>query len=180
MPRQLVRFYDGAYPAEDASAFIAAGLLAGDTGIVMLAQPHRQAVEQCLQACRMLNTPTPACSGHCLVLDTGDAMARLMVNGRLDMGQAAKSFGALLSPSSHGGRGCVRFVGDRAPELFAAGNEEDAAALEALVGRLSAALGELVFSPYPRDLDGHGTTPSLFRRYAEQRYAEHPVAESQG
>ncbi len=168
MSRHLVHFYDGGYPAEEASDFIAAGLLAGDTCIVMLTQPHRRAVEECLEAHRMFSTPASPHSGHYLALDTHEALSALMVDGRLDKARAAESLGALLSPASHGGGGHVRLVGDPAPTLFAAGNEDDALELEALVGSLSAAHAALIFCAYSmQDLHGQGSTHLLFKLCAE-------------
>jgi MEDS: MEthanogen/methylotroph, DcmR Sensory domain len=164
MSRHLVHFYDDAYPAEEASEFIAAGLMAGDTCIVMLIPPHRQAVERCLETRRMFSTPTGPHTGHYLALDTHEALARLTVDGRLDKAGAEESLGALLSPASHGGRGCVRLVGDPAPVLFAAGRQDDALALEELVGSLSDAHGAAIFCAYPmRDLRREGTLNPLFK-----------------
>lgn len=175
MSRHFVHFYDGAFPAAEASDFIAAGLLAGDTCIVMLTQPRRQAVEQHLEARRMFGTPTSPHTGHYLSLDTDEALSRLMVDGRLDKERAAESLGALLNPASHGGRGKVRLVGDPAPTLFTAGNEEDALALEGLVGKLSAVHAALVFCAYSmQDIHRQGNTHSLFKLCAEHSAIELP------
>lgn len=175
MSRHLVHFYDDAYPADEASDFIAAGLAAGDTCIVMLVEPHRQAVEGCLEKRRTFKTPGIPHSGHYLALDTHEALARLTVDGRLDKARAAESLGALLSPASHGGRGRVRLVGDPAPALFAAGQQHDALALETLVGSLSDAHGALIFCAYPmRDLRHDGTLNPLFKLCAEHTAVEFP------
>ncbi len=159
MFRHLVHFYDGAYPAEEACDFIEAGLRVGDTCIVMLTQANRQGIDQVVEARRLFSKP-PA--GQYLVMDTHEALTGLMVGGRLDKERAAESLGTLLNPATHGSSAQVRLVGDPAPTLLASGNEDDALALEALVGRLCAVHSALVFCAYSKqDLHVHGNPNSL-------------------
>jgi hypothetical protein len=175
MPRHLVHFYDDAYPAEEASDFLVAGLLAGDTCIVMLSPLPRQAVEARLSAHRMFSPPASPHSGHLLMLDTVETLSRLMVDGRLDMARATESMGALLSPASHGGRGRVRLVGDPAAVLFAAGNAEDSLALEAMVGELATAHGASIFCAYSMQaIHRHGNTHALLKLCAEHHAVQLP------
>ena len=175
MSRHLVHFYDDAYPAEEASDFIAAGLLAGDTCIVMLTPANMQAVEKSMAAHRMFATATNADSPTYLSMCTDDVLSDLMVDGRLDKERAAQALAALLNPASHSGGGPVRLVGDPAPALLAAGNEEDALALEGLVGTLSAAHASMVFCAYcMNDLHSKGNTHSLFKLCAEHSAVEFP------
>lgn len=175
MSRHLVHFYDGAYPAEEASDFIVAGLLAGDTCIVMLTEVHRRAVESRLEPHRMFSTPARQHTGHYLVLDTDETLSRLTVNGRLDTTRATESLGALLNPASHGGQGRVRLVGDPAAALFASGNEEDSLALEALVGRLATEQRASVFCAYAmQDIHRCGSTHSLIKLCAEHHAIQLP------
>ncbi len=176
MSRHLVHFYDDAFPAQEASDFIVAGLLAGDTCVLMLTAPKRLAVEQLLKAQRMFDTPSSPHKGSYLALDTEEALARLTVNGRLDMTKASESLGALLSPASHGGRGHVRLVGDPAPVLFAAGNEADSLALEAVVSELAKVHAASVFCAYRmNDLHQHGSTHALVRLCAEHSAVRLPA-----
>ncbi len=176
MSRHLVHFYNDAYPAREAKDFIVAGLLAGDTCVLMLTAPNRQAVERLLTAQRMFDTPSSPHTGRYLALDTDDALARLMVNGRIDTARATESLGALLSPASHGGRGKVRLVGDPASALFAAGNEEDSLALESLVGGLARERGASVFCAYCMDdLHRHGSTRALVDLCAEHSAVTFPA-----
>lgn len=168
MSRHLVHFYDDAYPAREASDFIVAGLLAGDTCVVMLTAPHRLAVERLLDAQRIFSTPARPHTGAYLAMDTDEALARLTVDDQLDMAKATESLGALLNPASHGGRGKVRLVGDPAAALFAAGKEDDSLALEVLVGGLAAELGASVFCAYCMgDLHRRGGTRALVKLCAE-------------
>lgn len=175
MFRHLVHFYDGPYPAEEACDFIEAGLHAGDACVVMLTQANRQAVVDDLAARRLFTTPSMPPAGHYVVLDTHEALAGLMVDGRLDKERAAEALGSLLSPVTHGSSGQVRLVGDPAPTLFAAGNEDDALALETLVGKLCAAHGALVFCAYSKqDLHRHGNPNSLSMLCAAHSEAAFP------
>ena len=162
MFRHLVHFYDGAYPAEEACDFIEAGLRVGDTCIVMLTQANRQGIDQVLEARRLFSTPCGPHAGQYVVMDTHEALAGLMVDGRLDKKRAAEALGTLLNPATHGSSAQVRLVGDPAPTLFASGNEDDALALEALVGKLCAVHCALVFCAYSKqDLHVHGNPNSL-------------------
>lgn len=147
MCQHSVYFYDDLYPAEAASDFIAAGLVAGDTCIVMLSQPALAAVEQCLVARGVLTCPGATNSGAYTVMDTHDALSQLIVNGRLDHERAGDALGSLLGQACGAGR--VRLVGDLAPVLFAEGYEEDALALEGLVDELAAVHQASVFCAYP-------------------------------
>ena len=163
-----VRFYDDAYPAEEAGDFIVAGLQEGDACIVMLTLPHRQAVERHLAARGVsIHGKTPH-AGLYSAIDTNEALTQLMVGGRLDTASAAASLGALLNPATHGSQGRVRLVGDPAPALFAMGNHDDTFALEALVDGLAGANNAAVFCAYPiQDFCGSGHTSALLKVSAE-------------
>ena len=168
-----VHFYADAYPAEEASDFIAAGLLAGDTCIVMLIQPHRQAVEQRLTARGIKSGHQSSHSGSYIAMDTHDALSQLMVDGRLDHDRATEALGSLMSQTSGSGR--VRLAGDPSPVLFAAGNHEDAIALEALVDKLATLHSASVFCAYPiQGFYRDGNTASLVRVSAEHSVLEFP------
>lgn len=168
-------YYADAFPTDAASAFIAAGLRAGEACVLMLVEPHRQAVEQALTA-RGVGTDPAACApGSYLALDTGAALSPLLVDGRLDMARAAAALNTLLSPPRAGGGRPVRLVGDPAPTLFAAGNVADAIALEALVDRLAATHGAAVFCAYPvQAFCREGHPQSLYRISAEHSSLEFP------
>ena len=175
MCNHSVRFYDETYPADAASDFIAAGLLAGDACIVMLIEPHRHAVEQRLNARGIRTAPESHHSGSYRAIDTHDALSQLMVDGRLSHDRATESLGALLSHATLGGGRGVRLVGDPAPTLFAAGNQEDAIALEGLVDGLAIVHGASVFCAYPiQSFCREGNTNALMRVSAEHSALEFP------
>ena len=147
MCQHSIYFYDDLYPVDAASDFIAAGLLAGDTCIVMLSQPALAAVEQCLRACGFLTCPGATNSGAYTAMDTYDALSQFIVDGRLDHERAGDALRSLLGQPCGAGR--VRLVGDLAPALFAEGYEEDALALEGLVDGLASVHQASVFCAYP-------------------------------
>ena len=166
-----VHFYDDAYPADAASEFIAEGLRAGEACVVMLVKPHRQAVEARLNA-RGISTDAVA-PGAYRAIDTDEALAELLVDGRLDPQRATESIGALLNPA--GGSARVRLVGDPAAELYAAGNRHDAMALERLVDGLAEARSASVFCAYPiRVFCREGNTDSLLRFSAQHHRLAFP------
>jgi MEDS: MEthanogen/methylotroph, DcmR Sensory domain len=168
-----VHFYDKAYPAEAASDFVAAGLRAGDTCVVLLAQPARSAVERCLKE-RGIATGTDGGSPKaCRSIDTHQVLSELVVDGRLDLGRSAEMLGGLLSEA--GGSGQVRLVGDPAAVLLAAGNERDATALEELVDELRLLHRASVFCAYPlQRFFNPGNTLALLRTSAHHASVAFP------
>ncbi len=174
MCKHSVRFYDDAYPAHEAGDFIAAGLLAGDTCVVMLRQPHRAAVERRLNELGVRSSPDGDHPARYTAMDTTEVLSQLVVGGRLDLEQCAEKLGQLLSPAGGGGR--VRLVGDPAPVLFDAGYEDDANALEDLVDALALRYDASVFCAYA--LQGffrRGSANSLFRTSARHGSVAFPT-----
>jgi hypothetical protein len=173
--RHLVHFYNGAYPVDEACDFIATGLAAGDSCVVMLRAAPQAAVAELLAARRVFATPSVSHAGRYQTLDTDEVLARLMCNGRLDRERAIESFAALLDAPSPGSSGRVRIVGDPAAALLAAGNEADALALEQLVGRLATARSASLFCAYAlHDIRREGSTDSMLRLCAEHSAVEFP------
>lgn len=170
-----VHFYDHAFPADAASRFIAAGLLAGQACVVMLTATHRRAVEQQLRA-QGLRVGAGACDhGSYRSIDSDATLAALQVGGRLDLARAHVLLESVLAapPGRRGQR--VRVVGSPAPALLAAGQADDAVAFEAIVDRLAEAHGAEVFCAYPvADFCRQGRTRSLFEVCAEHRSLTFP------
>ena len=109
------------------------------------------------------------------MLDTDIALAGLMIEGQLDLDLAATTLNAMFDPASYGGKGKVRLVGDPAPTLFATGNEDDALALEALVGRHCALHSASVSCAYSKqDLHRHGKPHTLAMLCAAHDEASSP------
>ena len=174
MCKHSVRFYDHTYPAREAGDFIAEGLLAEDTCVVMLSQPHRAAVEQRLNELGVRSSPDGARPARYTVMDTSEVLSHFMVGGRLDLEQSAEKLEQLMSRA--GGGGTVRLVGDLAPVLFGAGREDDAIALEDLVDALALQHGASVFCAYPLQgfFRSRGTN-SLFRMSARHASVAFPT-----
>ena len=174
MCKHSVRFYDDIYPAREAGDFIAEGLLAGDSCVVMLSQPHRAAVERRLNELGVRSAPVGALPARYTTLDTTEMLSRLVVGGRLDLQRSAVSLEQLLSPSGDGRR--VRLVGDPAPVLFDAGYEEEANALEDLVDALAIQYDASVFCAYAmQGFFRSGKTNSLFRTSARHATVSFPT-----
>jgi hypothetical protein len=170
MCEHAVLFYDNAYPAEQVSEFLIAGLAAGDRLLVLLTASHRSAVEQCLRARQVRLEDT-----DCLTVDTNEVLSHLLVDGRLDMQLASEVLTPLMRPASANDRRRVRAVGDLAPELCAAGHTDDAVAFENLVHRLARENGAAVICAYSISTHGvSGGVDALLRLSAEHATIEFP------
>ena len=178
-------FYGGAYPACLVADFIAAGLRAGDACSVILTPPNRLAVERQLRArgCGVGvgvgvgtgNTSIGRCRGTYQVVDTHLALATLVVGGCLDLLLARSMLTDMFSRTAPGTSGGKRLAGDLAPTLIAAGQADDALAIERLVDTLAAAHRAAVFCAYPiKDVCQGASTRSLFSVCAEHASLEFP------
>lgn len=145
MCQHAIRFYAEAFPAAEVSDFIADGVREGDACVVMLARPHRQAVERHLAARGIGRGSGPA--GDYRVVDTHEVLSRVTSGGRLDHDHASRFLNGLLSAPNASGR--VRAVGDLAPALFAAGNLADALTFEALVHQEASVHSAAILCAYP-------------------------------
>jgi MEDS: MEthanogen/methylotroph, DcmR Sensory domain len=173
MCTHAVHFYDTAYPARAASDFIAAGLSAGDTCVLMLTQPARSAVERCLKERGIATGPDSTGSKVCRGIDTYQVLSELVADGRLDLQRSAEVLGSLLSDAGSGRR--VRLVGDPAAVLFASGNERGATALEELVDELRLLHHASVFCAYPlQRFFNPGNTLALLRTSAHHASVAFP------
>ena len=177
-------FYGGDYPACLVADFIAAGLRAGDACSVILTPPNRLAVERQLRArgfgvgvgVGTGNTSIGSCRGTCQFVDTHLALATLVVGGCLDLVLACSMLTDMFSRTAPGtSSGGKRLAGDLAPTLFAAGQADDALAIERLVDTLAAAHRAAVFCAYPiKDVCQGASTRSLFSVCAEHASLEFP------
>ena len=75
MCKHHLLFFEDHYPAQQASDFLVAGLEAGDRGLLLLTQPHRQAVERCL---RMRGVRY---KDACVFVDTDEVVAQIRASG---------------------------------------------------------------------------------------------------
>ena len=176
-------FYVGAYPASLVADFIVAGLRVGDACTVILTPRHRLAVERQLQA-RGLgvgvgvgagNGSIGSYRGAYRVVDTHVALATLVVDGCLDWVLARSMLTDMFGRTAPGTSGGKRLAGDLAPTLIAAGQADDALAIERLVDTLAAAHRAAVFCAYPiKDVCQGASTRSLFSVCAEHASLEFP------
>ena len=131
MCKHHLHFYEDRYPAQRVSDFLAEGLEAGDSGLLVLTHAHRQAVEHCLR------TRGVRFEDACVFVDTDQALAQVRASGRIDLRLTREILTPFMSPAARGSRRRVRTVGDLAPTLCAAGEVDEAIAIEALVHSLN-------------------------------------------
>ena len=166
VPPHLVHFYEADTVLLDAlSAYIGAGLRAGEAGIVIATPAHRAELEARLQA-QGLDMEGARATGQYVALDAADTLARILVDGRLGDGQVdAMRFAAVvggLIASAAEGRPRVRAFGEMVALLVAAGKPSAALALEALWNELQQTHAFTLFCAYPlASLDGAAHTDLL-------------------
>jgi hypothetical protein len=169
MCRHLLRYYVDDYPAAEVSEYLAAGLDAGDSCLTLLTPAHRQAVESCMGE-RGIRFP----AANCVVVDTDELLAQLLVDGRLALDRASEMLAPLMKPSGSARRVCA--VGDLAPTLVGLGNIDDAVAFEGLVHRLAVAHGAVVLCAYPIRSFGHrADLDGVMRLSAQHSQVEFPA-----
>jgi hypothetical protein len=165
MCHHSIRFYAEAFPAAEVSDFIAEGVLEGDACVLILARPHRQAVQRHLAARGIGASTTGRHAGAYSVIDTHEALSLVIHGDRLDLDLASNFLQGMLSAASASRR--LRAAGDLAPTLFAAENLEDALAFEALAHHEAAVHSAAILCTYPLQhfcLDG--STDALLRMCA--------------
>jgi len=169
MGRHLLRYYVDDYPAAEVGDYLAAGLEAGDSCLTLLTAAHRKAVESCMGE-RGIRFP----AANCVVVDTDELLAQLLVDGRLALDRAGELLAPLMKPSGSARRVCA--VGDLAPTLVGLGNIDDAVAFEGLVHRLALAHGAVILCAYPIRSFGHrADLDSVVRLSAQHTELEFPA-----
>ena len=150
MCKHHLHFYEDHYPAQQASDFLIAGLEAGDSGLLLLTQPHRQAVERCL---RMRGVRY---EDACVFVDSDEAVAQIRASGSFDLRRARELLTPFMRAAAGRGSQRMRAVGDLAPTLCVAGQVDDAIAFEALVHDLTLEYGGSTLCAYalPQTADG--------------------------
>ena len=122
----VVKIYDDDRDlARGVSAYLAAGLRAGDVVIVVTTPAHRQAFEQALEA--LVDLPERTADGTYLPVDAKTLLAEFMVGGAPDPARFSSALGDLLATAN--GRS-VRIFGEMVSVLWDEGNITAAIALE--------------------------------------------------
>ena len=169
MCKHHLLFFEDHYPAQQASDFLVAGLEAGDRGLLLLTQPHRQAVERCL---RMRGVHY---KDACDFVDTDEVVAQIRASGSFDLQRARDLLTPFMRPAAGQVLQRVRAVGDLAPTLCVAGQVDDAIAFEALVHDLTQEYGGSTLCAYalPQNADGFDLR-MLYRLSAEHNAIQFP------
>lgn len=149
----FAQFYESdAYLMTALSAFVSAGLHAGDAVIVVATPKHRETLEALLENAG-LSVIAASAAGQYLSLDAAELLAKFMVDGAPD----AKRFDELVKPmivQAAAGDRRIRIFGEMVSLLWADGKCDEAIRLEEFWNRLQQAHPFLLFCGYP--LSGFG------------------------
>ncbi len=159
----LVQFYEtDAFLVDSVSGFIATGLGAGDTCIVIATQPHRENLEERLEA-DGLDLAGARTRGEYISLDAVEMLSAFMVDGLPEPGRFAEVIGSLIEQAAQGQRR-VRIFGEMVALLLMEGNRSGAIRLEELWNDLSKLHSYSLLCAYPM----HGFDGEVY----EQEFTE--------
>jgi len=127
----FVQFYDtDEFLAESVAGFVATALGAGDAGIVIATDAHRQAVLEKLRE-QGVDVGTAIEEGRFVALDAAETLAEFMADGSPHPARFASSVGEIVAGLTRSGRRLHAF-GEMVALLWAEGNKAGAIALEGL------------------------------------------------
>ena len=151
----FVQFYENdEWLLKAVSAFIGAGLGAGDGGIVIATQEHRDALEKQLLV-QGINVTGVKARGQYVSLDAVETLSKFMVRDLPDRDLFNEVIGGLVVKTTKGERG-LRAFGEMVALLWAEGKEEAALRLEELWNDLGKRQSFSLFCAYPlNDFRGH-------------------------
>ena len=119
-----------AFLIHSVSAFIGAGLRAGDACIVLATKPHRESLEERLQG-DGLEVAAARVRGQYFSIDAAATLSKFMVDGEPSPESFAEIVGSMIARAAKGRRR-VRVVGELVALLWADGNRAAAIRLEEL------------------------------------------------
>ena len=135
------------------SKFLSAGLIEGDTCVVLATQPHRQGFEEHLKAEGLAVTVARA-RGKYIALDAATTLPQIMVDGSIDPARFYEVIGNIIKQAAKGSRN-VRVFGELVALLWAEGNRAAAIHLEDLWNDLSRRYSFSLYCAYPmKGFDG--------------------------
>ena len=127
----LVQFYENyAFLVESVSSFVGAALAAGNSGVVIATEEHRQAIDRILAA-RGIDLPEAIASGRYAALDAAETLAIFTVDGSPDARRFTEIIGDVFDRAAQGGRQ-VRAFGEMVALLWMDGDRDAAIHLEEL------------------------------------------------
>src|ERR1700674_2537433 len=128
---------DDASLIDAVSAFISAGLRAGETCIILATESHRESLEYRLQA-DGLDVAVAQEAGAYISLDAAATLAHFLVDGQPEPARFTEVIGPLIEQAAQGSRR-VRIFGEMVALLWAQGNRTAAIRLEELWNELGQA-----------------------------------------
>jgi PAS domain S-box-containing protein len=152
----FVQFYESdAFFVQSLSAFVTAGLRAGEVAIVIATPAHREALEKELER-QGLDSAALRAQEEYFPLDAAETLSKFMVDGEPDKKRFLQTISPLMTRVTQGGRR-VRAFGEMVALLWAEGNGDAAITLEQFWNDLAGTYSFCLFCAYP--LDGFcGTT----------------------
>jgi hypothetical protein len=148
--QHAVRFYGSADELPDrVSAFVGAGLAAGETAIIVATPGHRRAIEATLATA--VDVEAARVAGRYIPLNAAEVMSLVLIGSRPDQASLDLVIGSLIRRTAAAAR-AVRVYGEMAPLLWEAGHVAAALELELLWDRLAAELRLTSLCGYPGPL----------------------------
>jgi PAS domain S-box-containing protein len=161
--RHAVQFYESdAFLAEQVSEYIATGLEAGGSGIVIGTPEHRQAIEEILIR-RNVDLDAVKAERRYFALDAADTLSRFMVDGVVDEKRFREVVGELIARVSRRGLK-LRAFGEMVALLWTDRNRQAALRLEELWSALSREHFFSILCAYPMSGFGDASSAEAFNR----------------
>ncbi|MDB5106534.1 MAG: Histidine kinase [Fibrobacteres bacterium] len=144
----FVRFYeDDSVLIQSVSAFLGAGLGAGEGAVVIANETHRRELDDKLAA-QGIDLAGVKARGQYLSLDARETLGKFLVDGMPDEDRFMQAIGGLVAKSSLGRPG-VRAFGEMVTLLWSDGNTEAAIKLERLWNKLGQTFVFSLYCAYP-------------------------------
>jgi PAS domain S-box-containing protein len=162
-----VQFYErDRFLTDSVSAFVAAGLRAGEAVVIIATEAHREIVEKQLQAER-LDLPALREGEQYFSLDAAEALSMFMRQGIPDKDPFMSVVGAVVARAVRGGRR-VRAFGEMVALLWAEGNQAGAIQLEKLWNELAKRYSFSLLCAYPIEGFSGEANGNLFRDVCQE------------
>ena len=156
----VVQFYESdAFLLDAVGEFIGTGLRAGDAGIVVATEAHREGLEDRLRAYGV-DVVVAREGGRYVALDATETLSQFMVEGAPNPERFAGVLGGMVARAAAGGRR-VRIFGEMVALLAVAGNHAGAHRLEVLWNELQTTHAFSLFCAYPMNRFGGETLAEL-------------------
>jgi PAS domain S-box-containing protein len=148
------------------SAFISAGLRAGDACIIVATASHRESLEHHLRA-DGLDVASAHAAGSYLSLDAAATLAHFLVDGEPESTRFVEVIEPLIEQAAQGSRH-VRIFGEMVALLWAEGNRTAATRLEDLWNELGQTHAFSLFCAYPMQNFGGSAHEAQFSQICKQ------------